>query len=276
MIKPGIDNLIKWITNNGLIRWSISTKESGSDNARIFESNPDASREAELERMRAVLELSTNANLYVFGAVKEGKTVGNFSERWNNIPDGEAVAGLPPVQQVQQPVVVEGTITKEELEIRIKKAIEEYQFKLDKIKFEEEKKEFRAEKKEFDDFKNGAIGQIIERAMPYLGKIMPLKQQQPVAAVAGVGDTVVNAVPVQPVAAQGKTGCVEDESDFTDEEIDKLNELMEKYKAFDRDNYLQVLEKLVTIATEGKPIVIMNGMVKLTYTEIRDMLLNME
>lgn len=276
MIKPGIDNLIKWITNNGLIRWSISTKESGSDNARIFESNPDASREAELERMRSVLELSTNANLYVFGAVKEGKTVGNFSERWNNIPDGEAVAGLQPVQQVQQPVVVEGTITKEELEIRIKKAIEEYQFKLDKIKFEEEKKEFRAEKKEFDDFKNGAIGQIIERAMPYLGKLMPMKQQ-PMAAVAGVGDTVVNAVPVQPVAAaQGKTGCVEEEGDFTDEEIDKLNELMEKYKAFDRDNYLQVLEKLVTIATEGKPIVIMNGMVKLTYNEIRDMLLKMD
>lgn len=275
MIKPGIDNLIKWITNNGLIRWSISTKESGSDNARIFESNPEAGREAELERMRSVLELSTNANLYVFGAVKEGKTVGNFSERWNNIPDGEAVAGLQPVQQVQQPVVVEGTITKEELEIRIKKAIEEYQFKLDKIKFEEEKKEFRAEKKEFDDFKNGAIGQIIERAMPYLGKLMPIKQQ-PMAAVAGVGDTVVNAVPVQPVAAQDKTGCVEEESDFTDEEIDKLNELMEKYKAFDRENYLQVLEKLVTIATEGKPIVIMNGMVKLTYTEIRDMLLNME
>lgn len=274
MIKPGIDNLIKWITNNGLIRWSISTKESGSDNARIFESNPEASREAELERMRTVLELSTNANLYVFGAVKEGKTVGNFSERWNNIPDGEAVAGLPPVQQVQQPVVVEGTITKEELEIRIKKAIEEYQFKLDKIKFEEEKKEFRAEKKEFDDFKNGAIGQIIERAMPYLGKIMPLKPQQPVAAVAGVGDTVVNAVPVQPVAAQGKTGGVEEV--FTDEEGDKLYELMAKYKEFDRDNYLQVLEKLVTIATEGKPIVIMNGMVKLTYTEIRDMLLNME
>lgn len=274
MIKPGIDNLIKWITNNGLIRWSISTKESGSDNARIFESNPEASREAELERMRTVLELSTNANLYVFGAVKEGKTVGNFSERWNNIPDGEAVAGLPPVQQVQQPVVVEGTITKEELEIRIKKAIEEYQFKLDKIKFEEEKKEFRAEKKEFDDFKNGAIGQIIERAMPYLGKIMPLKPQQPVAAVAGVGNTVVNAVPVQPVAAQGKTGGVEEV--FTDEEGDKLYELMAKYKEFDRDNYLQVLEKLVTIATEGKPIVIMNGMVKLTYTEIRDMLLNME
>lgn len=275
MIKPGIDNLIKWITNNGLIRWSISTKESGSDNARIFESNPEASREAELERMRSVLELSTNANLYVFGAVKEGKTVGNFSERWNNIPDGEAVAGLPPVQQVQQPVVVEGTITKEELEIRIKKAIEEYQFKLDKIKFEEEKKEFRAEKKEFDDFKNGAIGQIIERAMPYLGKIMPLKQQQPVAAVAGVGDTVVNAVPVQPVAAQGKTGCVEEEV-FTDEEGDKLYDLMAKYKKFDPDNFLNVLEKLVTIATEGKPIVIMNGMVKLTYTEIRDMLLNME
>lgn len=274
MIKPGIDNLIKWITNNGLIRWSISTKESGSDNARIFESNPEASREAELERMRTVLELSTNANLYVFGAIKEGKTVGNFSERWNNIPDGEAVAGLPPVQQVQQPVVVEGTITKEELEIRIKKAIEEYQFKLDKIKFEEEKKEFRAEKKEFDDFKNGAIGQIIERAMPYLGKIMPLKSQHPVAAVAGVGDTVVNAVPVQPVAAQGKTGGVEEV--FTDEEGDKLYELMAKYKEFDRDNYLQVLEKLVTIATEGKPIVIMNGMVKLTYTEIRDMLLNME
>lgn len=274
MIKPGIDNLIKWITNNGLIRWSISTKESGSDNARIFESNPEAGREAELERMRSVLELSTNANLYVFGAVKEGKTVGNFSERWNNIPDGEAVAGLQQVQQVQQPVVVEGTITKEELEIRIKKAIEEYQFKLDKIKFEEEKKEFRAEKKEFDDFKNGAIGQIIERAMPYLGKLMPMKQQQPMAAVAGVGDTVVNAVPVQPVAAQGKTGGVEEV--FTDEEGDKLYELMAKYKEFDRDNYLHVLEKLVTIATEGKPIVIMNGMVKLTYTEIREMLLNME
>lgn len=275
MIKPGIDNLIKWITNNGLIRWSISTKESGSDNARIFESNPEASREAELERMRSVLELSTNANLYVFGAVKEGKTVGNFSERWNNIPDGEAVAGLQQVQQVQQPVVVEGTITKEELEIRIKKAIEEYQFKLDKIKFEEEKKEFRAEKKEFDDFKNGAIGQIIERAMPYLGKIMPLKQQQPVAAVAGVGDTVVNAAPVQPVAAaQGKTGGVEEV--FTDEEGDKLYDLMTKYKQFDPDNFLPVLEKLVTIATENKPIVIMNGMIKLTYPEIRDMLLNMD
>lgn len=268
MIKPGIDNLVKWITNNGLIRWTISTKENGSENARIFESNPEVSRDAELERMRSVLELSTNANLYVFGATKDGKTVGNFSERWNNVPDGDMVSG---VQQVPQPVqqLMDGYISKEELEIRIRKSIEDYQFKLDKQRFEEEKKEFRAEKKEFDEFKNGAIGQIIERAMPYLSRIMPSKQ--PVATVAGVGDTMISANPIV-----SRDATTEDDDVFTDEESDKLYDIVARYKAYDPDNYMQVLDKLVTIATEDKPITIMNGMVKLTYTEIRDMLLNMQ
>lgn len=269
MIKPGIENLTKWLQINRITSWFISTTNSGQDNTRLFTSDPEQSFESELERMRQVLELSSNPVVYVFGKTNAASKVGNFMERWQN-----GTENTESVSAANQPVnhAMYGTptyVSREELDERIMEAVNREKLRSEKEAFEKEKEAFEQEQKEFADAKNSMIGIAIEKAMPFIGQLLGGNR----VAVAGTQGSI-QAAPIQPAMEAEPMEPVETEDavPFTLDEQERITEVLERYKNYDPE-YLEVLAKFVDLATTGKPVSVMNGMVKLSYSDIKQFIL---
>lgn len=270
MIKPGIENLTKWLQINRITSWFISTTNSGQDNTRLFTSDPEQSFESELERMRQVLELSSNPVVYVFGKTNAASKVGNFMERWQN-----GTENTESVSAANQPVshAMYGTptyVSREELDERIMEAVNREKFRSEKEAFEKEKEAFEQEQKEFADAKNSMIGIAIEKAMPFIGQLFGGDRVD--VSVAGTQGTI-QAAPIQPtVEAAEEAQAAEEPLPFTVEEQERITDILIAYKNLDPD-YLTVLERFVKIAVSGEPVSVMNGMVKLSYSDIKDFIM---
>ena len=296
MITGGIDKVVEWLKLNNIIQWSLCTNAQTQANNKIFESNIEYRFEDEIERMKQVVALSQNPMLYINAKQNTAKSINNYTETWRNMP--EASQGITGCGTQGIGAIPAGYMSPEEVDRRIETRLAEERYKRDREDFERERKEFRQEKREFDRFKNGAIGTLLEKAMPYLGGVLGI---QPLAEgfknVAGVGGTAepseeiddiparraedaqaaeqevpaaAPAAPAAPVApAAPQAPAVPDA--FTDEEADKLYVIMKRYKDFDPD-YLQVIEKFVEIATKGEGVNVM-GTFKLTYEQIKDYIL---
>lgn len=261
MIKPGTDNLIKWLDLNKIDTWDLSTTRDKTQNAMIFKSDPEQPREREQNRMIEQLGLSENAIIYVSG--KCGKaTTGQFSETWENKSGTTASVPAQPVNGIAGPNM-------DELEKRIQLAVEKTNFEWEKKMFEKQQKEFNQAKKEFDNDRNGIIGILVEKAAPILGtfmnKMIPAQPQ-----VAGLNDTIK----ASPIAADGETTEQSDDINvFDDAEADKLFDLCARLKAVDPD-YLAIIEKIVAFAESENPVSYM-GM-KFDYPKIKELFLNFE
>ncbi len=287
MITGGIDKVVEWLKLNNIIQWSLCTNAQTQANNKIFESNSDAHFEDEIERMKQVVALSQNPMLYINAKQNAAKSINNYTETWRNMP--EASQGVTGCGTQGIGAIPAGYMSPEEVDRRIETRLAEERYKRDREDFERERKEFRQEKREFDRFKNGAIGSLIEKAMPYLGGILGV---QPLAEgyknVAGVGATAepseeIDDIPARraeeaqaaeqeaPAAAPAAPQAPAVPDSFTDEEADKLYVLMQRYKDFDPE-YLQVIEKFVELATKGEGITIM-GTFTLTYEQIKDYIL---
>lgn len=273
MIKPGIDNLIKWLQLNNIKSWYISTTNSGQDNTRVFSSDPEQNIETELERMRQTLELCDNSLLYIHGKAQKDSKVGNFQERWTNGTTADSMPGNKPANAVY------GTptfISREELDDRINEAVARERYRVERDNFDAERERFRAEKEEFDSIKNSAIGIAVEKIAPFIGNIVAgLSGGGNRIAVAGTNQPVI-AAPVTANVAQQTEDLTEQDNNmlpFTIDEQERITAILEQYKNYDAD-YLTVLDKFVKLAVSGQPVSVMNGMVKLSYNDIKDFILN--
>lgn len=272
MIKPGVDNLIKWLQLNKIQYWYLSTTNgSGQDNTRIFVSDPDQSIESEMERMRQTLELCDNVMIYVFGKTNKDSKVGNYQERWTN-GSAEAMPGKPANAVYGTPTF----ISREELDDRINEAVARERYRVERDNFDAEREKFRAEKEEFDSIKNSAIGIAVEKIAPFIGNI--------VAGLSGGGNRIAVAGTNQPVIAAPVTATMAPQTEelteqddnmlpFTIDEQERITAILVEYKNYDTD-YLTVLDKFVKLAVSGQPISVMNGMVKLSYNDIKDFIIN--
>lgn len=282
MIKGDVNKLIEWLNLNNIQHWSLALTSATQGNNKVFESNIECPRDAEIERMRQILSLSENSLLYVNGRQNTAKNVGNYNETWQNVSakqSGESVAGVPKMDAVGAAAL--GYISPDECDRRIAAAIEKANYERAKEDLERERKEFREEKREFDKVKDGAIGMLIQKAMPYVGSLF---NKQPMHAVAGISGTVEadkiearspeSEEPFEPSEQpESVPESTAEPEIFTDEESDKLFSLTEKWKNSD-PQYLQVYEKIVSIATSGEPIMVM-GTVKMTYDQLKEMILKM-
>lgn len=266
MIKPGIDNLIKWIQINGIQTWYISTTaQSGQDNTRIFVSNPEQTLETELERMRQVLELSDNNLLYICGKAKADSKVGNFMERWRNGGEDAAAAAIGNPQYTAQPSHGIGWISREELDEKINDAVSRERFSQEREQFNREREAFERERKEYQDSQNGLLALAVNKAAPFISGLFNGGQH---IGVAGTPHPVT-AQPIH-AAVPAAEEQIAEEAAFTDEEAARIETLIEQYKAFDPD-YLTVLDKFIGMAVSGKVISV--GMIKLSYNDVKDFIL---
>lgn len=268
MIKPGVDNLIKWLQLNKIQYWYLSTTNgSGQDNTRIFVSDPDQSIESEMERMRQTLELCDNVMIYVFGKTNKDSKVGNYQERWTN-GSAEAMPGKPANAVYGTPTF----ISREELDDRINEAVARERYRVEREAFESEREQFRCEKKEFDDIKNSAIGIAVEKIAPFIGNIIAGFGGGNRIAVAGTNQPIM-ATPVEPqqLPAVEQQAAAEELLPFTVEEQERITAILEAYKNYDPE-YLDVLDKFVKLAVSGKGISI--GMINLSYADVKQFILS--
>lgn len=281
MITGNVEKVIDWLKLNVILHWSLHTSNNTQGNNRIFESNDDAKIEDEYERMRQIVSLCQNPQLYIYGRQILTKTVNNFSETWRNMPDNTisgVQSGTTPSHSIgAAEIAALGYLTKEETDKRIAAAIEAERFKREREDFEREKEDFKKVKREFDNFKNGAIGTLLEKAMPYLGGIIGIEPKATAyKRVAGTSEPAtaeaIAAVPPTPPNVPVIPDTPEPEI-FDENESEKLFNLMKLFKEFDPE-YLKIIEKIVTLATSGEDIVLM-GTFKMTYEQLKETILNM-
>lgn len=271
MIKPGVDNLIKWLQLNKIQSWYISTtNSSGQDNTRVFCSDPEQDIEIELERMRQTLELCDNSLLYVHGKAQKDSKVGNYQERWTNGTTADSMSGNKPANAVY------GTptyISREELDDRINEAVARERYRVERDNFDAEREKFRAEKEEFDNIKNSAIGIAVEKIAPFIGNIVAgLSGGGNRIAVAGTNQPIM-ATPVEPqqLPAVEQQAAADELLPFTVAEQERITAILEAYKNYDPE-YLDVLDKFIKLAVSGKGISI--GMINLSYADVKQFILN--
>lgn len=248
MITGGVENLIKWIEDNDITEWTLTTRPETKANFFIFKSNSGVPREREIERMKNILSYTDDQYIYI-NAKSDGKTnCGNFSQCWaNSMYKGSTPYGLgtmPAAPAVDIDAKIETAIMQERMTWQMKE-------------LERDRAELKAAKKEFDEEKSSVWGLVVEKAAPIISGF--LQKRIPSVNMAGTdGDVPApELIPAEPV----------DEADtFTDEEADKLFALAERWKKADQDDFLKLFEVMVQFA-EGRQIM------GFDYNSIKKMLL---
>ena len=146
----------------------------------------------------------------------------------------------------QMPAAGVGTVDEAALTAKIRKEILT-EMKAEKL--EADRKALDAERREFQREKNSAIGLLVGYLKPVFdAKVAGLiPGQQPMRNVAGVdSDEDVEASRI--VAPKQEAEVVEE--DFSDEEAQKLNDLMVRFKKVE-PQYLELIEAVVAMAESG-------------------------
>lgn len=255
MITGGIDRVIEWLDLNGIETWSVSTCRDRAKCEYIFKSNDDAPVKDEQARMIQTLALSSNQNLYIFGKKKGTSNSANFMEMFTNVK----------AEPMTAPQVMSG-INQDAVDSMIQNAIERERMAWERKELERDREEVRAMKKEYEEQTSSVVGLLIQKAAPIIQSIMGL--QQPNVAV-GALEHAVQAESIKPTTPSQEE---ETEDPFTDEEADRLQSLVEKWKSVDPD-YITVIERIVSFAETGEPISVAGGLVKLNYQQIKEMIL---
>ena len=163
-----------------------------------------------------------------------------------------------PVGFAPQIPVGTGSVDEAALTERIKK---ELRLEYDQRDFERERKQFEDERRQFEADKASVIGSVIGYLKPYIPALSAIGKNEH-RLVAGLdGDDIeaakIKAVDPNPEApADGEQHDnpdpqePEQEEIFTDEESDKLFELMARFKKVEPE-YLKLIESVVVMAENG-------------------------
>lgn len=233
------DQIENWIRDNQFVHWVFYEKnpnESGDkDNIKIADSNYyTGDFEDKIAMTKKYIILNGGV---AFGAgfktpnATQGGTV--CKVRLEAEAPAAPVGGIGYTQQ-----------TLAEMRESLRK---ELQAEWDKKEYERLRKDLDRERKEFEAEKNSAIG-ILTNYLAPVGKALLQRNK-----VAGVDASApVTAEPVQPIKSQepAEPEQPEEESPFTDEEADKLFDLMARFKKVE-PQYMQLLEAVVTMAENG-------------------------
>lgn len=232
-----------WIRDNGLTSWRFSYDKTGTQTTADGEEKQVRSNRlailsdafpGDLEEKIALTKrrLIDENNQVLYGYGKRGKE--NTGLMYCEVrlveevqqPGTQAVSSVP-----QYPVFDE-----EKMMAKIRK---EVQLEYENQRYQEERKAFEKERKEFEDEKKSAIGALVHFMSPVVGALMG-------KGVAGVDATApVDAAPINPVVES-----VEDVELFTEDEQEKLFDLMARFKAVE-PRYLELIKRVVTMAENG-------------------------
>jgi len=233
------DQVEDWIKNNQLKKW-IFTKndrnnrsgEGGAPNDKIVDSEYlPGEIDQKLQLTKQALE-QYGSRVYGYGFYGSKCTDGLYCE---------VCLQCSPSYPMQPSV---GTLPAQSFD---KEAFRKEIMNEIKLKqFEDERAEFEKDKRDFQKEKEGVVGMLIG----YLAPIAQARLGKRVAGIDAPGEVVTD--PVAPLHNSEKNEEQEQEqpSPFTDEEEEKVYDLMVRFKKAEPD-YLQLLESVVAMAEAG-------------------------
>lgn len=238
------DQIESWIRDNQFVHWVFYEKnpnESGDkDNIKIADSNYYT---GDFEDKLAMTKKYITLN----GGVAFG-----IGFKTPNTTQGGTVCKvrLEPEVQMAQPANGVGMPSQTIGELR-ESLRKELQAEWDKKECEKMRKDLEADRKAFEAEKQSAMGFLVGYLAP-LGKAFLQKK------VAGVDTAApVEAEPVHPIVAKEVAapvpGSQAEQEPFTDEEADKLYNLLARFKKVE-PQYMQLIEAVVTMAETGNPM----------------------
>lgn len=237
-----------WIRDNRFNRWIF------------YKSNPDSKGEGDRSNDKIV------DNKFYNGDPQDEKLrlTRKYLEQWGGRAYGVAFQGETATTGGAQcvvaleeaapaaPVQVAGTagIGSADIEQIKAQVREQVRTEFEKQAYERERKDFEQERKQFERDKNSAVGLMIG----YLKPVINALNQKRVAGVDA--DEDVQAARIKPIDEPTPAEPAQDTEDFTDDEVDRLNALVARFKAVE-PCYLDLLEKVVTLAENGDSTYIM-------------------
>lgn len=234
-----------WIKDNGFKRWVLYRDRSKSekiiDSAAFIVSDMQDKIEMTEKYLR-----QEGGNAYAAGSVK-----GSIEDL--NVTAEIRLADAQPYQPQQTAGIgMTSSINEQTLRESIRK---ELQAEWDKREYERKRKELDDERKEFEQEKQSAIGVLTQYLAPVAKAMISGRRM-----VAGVDtDEQMHADPVRPIVADRAPQAPadpqepeqpEEENPFTDDEADKLYELLARFKKVE-PQYMELIEAVVKMAESG-------------------------
>lgn len=238
----------EWIKDNNLERWiftkgdrNIKREEGGTPNDKVVDSEYYTEDMAEKLAVTKKALLSYGGKLYGYGWNGKKQTDGMFCEVYlqeeqPRLPIGVGMAAAP--------------VDEAAMEARLRKTIMQ---ELELQRYENERKNFESEKKAFEDEKKSAIGMLVQYMAP-VAQAMMAGRRPMVAGVDAPADVeAARIIAKDPEAPETETPEAEEESVFTDEEQERLYDLMARLKAVE-PQYLELVEAVVKMAESKDPM----------------------
>lgn len=235
-----------WIRDNGLSSWRFcydrtgtqtaedgSEKQTRSNRVAVLSSAFPGELEEKIALTRRRLMDEANQTLYGYGQRGSEKTGLMYCEV--RLVDELQQPGAQPVSSPSAPVFDEDKVME-----RLRK---EVRMEFENQRYHEERKAFERERKEFEEEKRSAVGLLVHHLSPVISAMAGANKR-----VAGLdAPTPVEAAPIHAVDVDENQ---QEDLVFTDDESDKLFELMARFKQVE-PRYLELIERVVTMAESG-------------------------
>ena len=258
-----MENLLNWLEKNDVDEWSLSLSRNRQDNAYIFKSDIEADKDAEIERMKDILDTCEDKLIYVY-ASKKGARNAQFCQMWSNLSSTPT--------HVSASIGATPTYDEDYITAKVNAAIEANNLKWEKEKFERELADFKEEKKDYENKRSDFEGRLMQGVLgsPLGQKVLGMLGAN-LPKVAGVEGHSPETPPIKVI--DEKKEEMEDVEYFSKEENQHLADLIEQWNEVDEE-FISVLEKLVTFASSGKNANVM-GM-GVSYQKFKDLVLSIE
>lgn len=240
-----------WITENSLVFWKVSSTTQAQDNNNKFVYDKSKEKEENMQLCQRALQRFAGQMLYATGWRTAEARTGGFS--CIILYNEEA---QPVTTPVQQPYIagVTGAFDKETL---IQEITQKVRNEYDTLNLKRERETLDAELKAFNEQKDGVMGLLVQYLAPVAKQMLGLRSTR----VAGVDAAGVEAPAIKVQKTENEEEQ-EQESPFTDEQAEKLMQLMTRFAEVE-PRYIELLEKVVELAEQGNK----------SYVGARDMLL---
>lgn len=224
------EQIESWITDNGFKRWIFYRDAARTEKIVDSGAFTVSDQRDKLDMTEKYLRMA-GGRAYGAGFANNGTNDATVCE-----VRLEAEAPTNGVGTMQQAMPDEAAIEKR-IEARLRAEMERKEYEKLRADLDRERKEFEADKA-------SAMGALVQYFAP-VGKAL-LGQHRLVAGVDA--EEPVHAAPIVP--EQPETQEPADESPFTDDEADKLFDLMARFKAVE-PQYMELIEAVVKMAEKG-------------------------
>ena len=273
------DQFRQWIDDNGIVNWKISASRAPQNNELRFSYNDDKTLEENLDICRRRLESEAGRILYATGWRTPRATGGGFSCEIQFYGPAAAAPPVPAAPAAPPPTMQVGATFDRATMIR--DITLQVQNEFNRKDLERREKDLADREREYRAAQEGVMGLLVRylapvaqafmsRQAPAMAGVRPLGEDDEVAArpIRPEGDGVESTKEkgespegervgeegesIKDNGESGNTAADErEDSPFTDQEADRLLELMARFKAVEPD-YLRLLEAVVSMAERGE------------------------